>query len=199
MALNDAQSLDAVEAALGLNQTEQTFDIPAKESRSFSWQLKVPDGQGFLIYKAVASTGKISDGEEGFLPVLSRRMLVTESLPLPIRGEQTKQFEFEKLISSAQSDTLQHQALTVQMVSNPSWYAVMALPYLMEYPHQCSEQIFNRLYANLLGSHIARSDPKIEQVFARWRGTEALDSPLTKNQDLLECDAGGNAVAASGE
>ncbi len=49
--------------------------------------LSVPDELGFLTYKAVGSTGRLSDGEEGFLPVLSRRILVTESLPLPIRGQ----------------------------------------------------------------------------------------------------------------
>ena len=46
----------------------------------------MPDGCGFLTYKAVGATGTVSDGEEGYLPVLSRRILVTESLPLPIRG-----------------------------------------------------------------------------------------------------------------
>jgi hypothetical protein len=65
---------------------------------------------GFLTYKAVGSTGRLSDGEEGFLPVLSRRILVTESLPLPIRGPQTKKFEFTKLLESGQSDTLRHQS-----------------------------------------------------------------------------------------
>lgn len=70
------------------------------------------------------------------------------------------------------------------MTSNPSWYAVMALPYLMEYPHECSEQTFNRLYANALARHIANSDPKIHRVFEQWRATPALDSPLEKNEDL---------------
>jgi uncharacterized protein YfaS (alpha-2-macroglobulin family) len=60
----------------------------------------------------------------------------------------------------------------------------MALPYLMEYPYECAEQTFNRLYANALAAHIAQSDPRIEQVFERWRGTPALDSPLEKNPDL---------------
>jgi len=84
----------------------------------------------------------------------------------------------------ANSDTLRHQNLAVQMVSNPSWYAVMALPYLMEFPYECSEQTFNRFYANSIARHIAKSDPKIHKVFAQWRGTAALDSPLEKNQDL---------------
>jgi len=175
-------------AKAGTPNTELDFDIPAKESRSFSWRLKVPDGCGFLTYKAVGSTGKVSDGEEGYLPVLTRRIFVTESLPLPIRGKAggpvTKKFEFEKLLKSSKSSSLVHQNLTVQMVSNPSWYAVMALPYLMEYPHECTEQTFNRLYANALARFIANSDPKIRRVFDQWKGTPALDSPLEKNQDL---------------
>ena len=127
---------------------------------------------------------EFSDGEEGGLPVLSRRILVTESLPLPIRGPATKKFEFKKLAESGKSKTLRSQSLTVQMVSNPAWYAVLALPYLMEYPYECSEQTFNRLYANALARHIANRDPKIRAVFDQWKNTPALDSPLEKNQDL---------------
>lgn len=168
--------------------SEIPFDIPAKESRSFSWRIKVPDGAPFLTYKAVASTGRLSDGEEGYLPVLARRIFVTESLPLPIRGKAggavTKKFDFDKLLKSGKSSSLVHQNLTVQMVSNPSWYAVMALPYLMEFPHECTEQTFNRFYANSLARSIAGSDPKIRRVFDQWKGTPALDSPLEKNQDL---------------
>jgi uncharacterized protein YfaS (alpha-2-macroglobulin family) len=70
------------------------------------------------------------------------------------------------------------------MVSNPAWYAILALPYLMEFPYECSEQIFNRLYANTLARHIALSDARIRRVFDQWRNTPALDSPLEKNQDL---------------
>src|SRR5258705_482425 len=184
LTLADAASNDSADKSLGNAQPELDFDIPAKESRSYSWRLKVPDGMGFLVYKAVASTGKVSDGEEGYLPVLSRRIYITESLPLPIRGPGTKKFEFTKLIKSEKSNTLQHKGLTVQMVSNPSWYAVMALPYLMEYPHECSEQIFNRLYANSLARTMANSDPKIRRIFDLWKNTPALDSPLQKNQDL---------------
>jgi uncharacterized protein YfaS (alpha-2-macroglobulin family) len=180
----DAASLKSVDAALGLRATEQAFDVPAKQSRSYSWRIAVPDGMGFLTYKAVGATAQFSDGEEGYLPVLSRRILVTESLPLPIRGKATKQFEFTKLLASGKSDTLRSQSLTVQMVSQPAWYAVMALPYLMEYPYECSEQLFNRFYANALARHIAASDPKIRRIFDLWKNTPVLDSPLTKNQDL---------------
>ncbi|GAA5506900.1 alpha-2-macroglobulin family protein [Novipirellula caenicola] len=180
----DAKSTQNVDTKLGNDTAVQSFTIAAGQSQSLSWKISVPDGIGFLTYKAIGSTGRLSDGEEGYLPVLSRRVLVTESIPLPIRGKQVKQFDFEKLLQSGSSDSLQHQSLTLQVASNPSWYAVMALPYLMEYPYECSEQVFNRLYANTLAQHIANSDPKIERVFDQWRGTAALDSPLEKNEEL---------------
>jgi len=183
LSLNDASSGDSADALLGNTTPEQTFEIPARESRSYSWQLQVPDGTGFLTYKAVAASANLTDGEEGYLPVLSRRVLLTESLPLPIRGPATRQFRFEKLLASGSSDTLEHRGLTVQMVSNPA-AALLALPYLMEFPHECSEQTFNRFYANSLARFIALSDPRIRQVFDRWRDTSVLESPLEENQDL---------------
>ena len=186
LALADAVSGRSADEVLDNLQRDKSFDIAAGESMSLSWRLQVPDDLGFLTYKTVGSTGRLSDGEEGYLPVLSRRVLVTESLPLPIRGKQTKEFDFARLRQSADSDSLKHKSLTVQMVSNPAWYAVMALPYLMEFPHECTEQTFNRLYANALARHIANSDPRIRRVFEVWknRGGETLDSPLEKNQDL---------------
>ena len=184
LTLSDSRTNASLDAAMENTIGPQAFDIPAGESKSLAWRIRVPDGLSVVTYRAVGSSGRVSDGEEGFLPILSRRILVTESLPLPIRGPLTKTFDFTRLAASGDSDSLRHQSLTVQMASNPSWYAVMALPYLMEYPHQCSEQIFNRLYANSLARKIATSDPKIERVFAQWRGTKALDSPLTKNEEL---------------
>ncbi len=185
LALADARTGDSVDESFGNVELDRSFDVPARQSRTLFWKLNVPDYVGVLTYKAIGGNAAVSDGEEGFLPVLSRRILVKESLPLPIRGNQTKTFEFKSLLNAASSDSLQTQSLTVQVASNPSWYAVLSLPYLMEYPHQCSEQVFNRLYANSLGQHIVASDPRIDAVFKQWRATDALDSPLEKNEDLL--------------
>jgi uncharacterized protein YfaS (alpha-2-macroglobulin family) len=182
--LKDGFNENDLNETFGNGQFQQTFEVPAKESRTYTFELKVPDFVGAIVYKAVAGNAAVSDGEEGFLPVLSKRILVNESLPLPIRGNQNRTFDFAALEKMDASDTLKNQKLTVQMTSNPSWYAVMALPYLMEYPHQCSEQTFNRLYANALGQHIVKSNDRIGTIFQQWRGTDALLSPLEKNDDL---------------
>jgi len=145
--LNNAFDESSVDEAFGNGDSKKPFEVPANESRSYHWKLNVPDYVGAVTYKVVGASDTVSDGEEGMLPVLSKLILVTESLPLPIRGNQTRTFTFEELEKMDRSDSLKNQSLTVQMTSNPSWYAVMALPYLMEYPHQCSEQTFFRSVA----------------------------------------------------
>jgi len=184
LTLSDAATQKDATAALGIAAPDQPWSIPAKESRTLSWRLTVPDGSRFLTYKALATSGTLSDGEEGWLPVIPRRVMLTESMVLPIRDAGTKDFQFQKLLDSGKSATLENRLVQVQVVSQPAWYAVMALPYLMEFPHECAEQTFNRYYANALARHIAKSNPKIRRIFDLWKNTPALDSPLAKNADL---------------
>jgi uncharacterized protein YfaS (alpha-2-macroglobulin family) len=184
LSFSDARTLAPQDAALGIEQAEQNFNIPAKSSQSFFWRVSIPDACDTLSYKAVGASESLSDGEEGYLPVLSKRILVQESLPLPLRGAQSKNFSFDKLLASGTSASIKSQNLTVQMVSQPAWYAVMALPYLMEFPHECSEQLYSRYYANALAQQIANTQPKIKRVFELWKNTPALDSPLEQNQQL---------------
>ncbi len=163
------------------------FHIPAGQSTAVQFSLEIPKGYTrMLTWRVTAKAGNISDAEENILPVLPNRMLVTESLPLHTRGNSSKDFKMEKLINSRKSATLTSQSLTVEYTSNPAWYAVQALPYLMEYPYDCAEQTWNRYYANSLAASIVNGSPKIAAVFEKWRtsDTTALQSNLEKNQEL---------------
>ncbi|MDF2437654.1 MAG: hypothetical protein K0Q95_2030 [Bacteroidota bacterium] len=163
-------------------------------STSLSWDLSIPERIGAITYKVVAQAGNFTDGEEMAVPVLTNKMLVTESMPLPVRGAKPQSFNFDKLISQSNgSTTLRNHKLTLEFTSNPAWYAIQSLPYLMEYPYECSEQTFSRYYANSIASHIANSSPKIKAVFDSWTvknssengsDSKALLSGLEKNQEL---------------
>jgi len=186
--LIDAITLKNVEGILAKNESsEKDFQVDADGNVSVFWELNIPDNAKIITYRITARAGEFFDGEEKAIPVMTNRMLVTESMPLPIRGMQTKTFNFKKLMESSNSSTLKHDKLTLEFTSNPAWYAVQALPYIMEYPYECSEQTFSRFYANSIASHIANSTPKIKAVFDSWSkipGSEALLSNLEKNQEL---------------
>ncbi|WP_028890702.1 alpha-2-macroglobulin [Tenacibaculum sp. 47A_GOM-205m] len=161
----------------------QSFSVDVNGNTQVSWNLSIPDTYQAIQYKVVAKAGDFSDGEKNVLPVLSNRMLVTETLPIWVRSNQTKTFTLDKLKNNT-SNSLKNHKLTLEVTSNPAWYAVQALPYLMEYPYECSEQTFARYYSNTLASHIANSNPRIQEVFNAWKSSDALLSNLEKNQEL---------------
>ncbi|WP_299440300.1 MG2 domain-containing protein [uncultured Aquimarina sp.] len=181
--LTDALTGKSIDTDLQNTNIRQNFSVKATGNTNVSWNLQVPDNVQTVQYKIVAKAGDFSDGEQNVLPVLSNRMMVTETLPMWIRSDQTKTFTLDKLKNNT-STTLKNHKLTLEMTSNPAWYAVQALPYLMEYPYECAEQTFSRYYANSLASHIANSNPRIQEVFNQWKNTDALLSNLEKNQEL---------------
>ncbi len=184
--LYNSFSMQPIDSLLGNDNATINFEIKKNQSTGISWKLHIPVGMGDAVtYKVLAKADNFSDGEENALPVLPNRMLVTESLPLPLKGMSTKTFVLDKLKNN-KSTTLKNYKLTFEFTSNPAWYAIQALPYLMEYPYECSEQIFSRFYANSIASHIANSSPKVKAVFESWKNTDskALLSNLEKNQDL---------------
>jgi len=184
--LFDALSMQPVDSLFALAQARQPFSVAKGASAALTWELNMPFGLGAVTCRFVAASGDFSDGEENTLPILSNRMLVTESLPLAVRGRSEKAFDFTRLREHG-SDTLRHYKLTLEYSSNPAWYAIQALPYLMEDPYPCNEGIFARFYANSLAAHIAQSDPHIERVFKAWRdspSSTALLSKLEQNEEL---------------
>ncbi|HPT31239.1 MAG TPA: alpha-2-macroglobulin family protein, partial [Prolixibacteraceae bacterium] len=182
----DAFTMKPVDDLMGNTMAIKDFQAGAGESAVAAWDITVPESLQAVIYRVTATSGSFSDGEEAALPVLSNRMMVTESLPLPVRANSTKSFTFKKLADSGKSKTLRNYRLTLEYTSNPAWYAVQALPYLMEFPYECSEQLFSRYYANTLVSSIANSDPAIKRVFESWKqiAPSALKSNLEKNEEL---------------
>ena len=183
----DLPQKGVVELRVGeLRVGEFNFSLAPRESKTFEFPVRIPDGCGFIKYVAKAKGEKFTDGEEGVLPVLSRRILVREAVQLNARGAETKSFRLENMVASKGSETIRHQDLTVRAVSRPAWYAVLSLPYLMEFPHECCEQTFSRYYANALAEHIANADPRIRETFDAWKaaGAEALKSPLETDPHL---------------
>jgi uncharacterized protein YfaS (alpha-2-macroglobulin family) len=208
--LLDAATGQDLTSQLLKGAAQQPVTAAAHQSTALGWEISLPADFApvAVTYRVVAQTGgaaaaskkrkattpavTFSDGEENTLPVLPNRILVTESLPLPLVGSGTRAFELTKLTSTT-SPTRRNYSLTLEMTANPAWYAVQSLPYLLEYPYEGAEQTFSRLYANLLAAQILKANPRFKAVLAEWTrqaqsGTaaqqNALASKLAQNQEL---------------
>lgn len=181
--LTDAISGKEINTELQNTVSNKNFSVDQDGNTNVSWKVSIPTNLQAVQYKIVAKAGDFSDGEQNVLPVLTNRILVTETLPMWVRSNQTKTFTLDKLKNNS-SSTLKNHQLTLEMTSNPVWVAIQSLPYLMEYPYECAEQTFSRYYANTLASFVANSNPKIQEVFTAWKSSDALLSNLEKNQEL---------------
>jgi hypothetical protein len=185
--LLNASTMNPVDGWFKNTNRVKPFTIAAGQSAVVNFNIEIPNNfNNAVVYRIVAKAGNVSDGEEAAIPVVTNRMLVTETMPLPMRSNGSKDFKFEKLLHSDTSKTLTDYGLTVEYTTNPAWYAVQALPYLMEYPYECTEQTFNRFYANALALKIVNSSPEIRAIFEKWAtaDTSVLMSNLQKNEEL---------------
>ncbi|HET7732355.1 MAG TPA: alpha-2-macroglobulin family protein, partial [Paludibacter sp.] len=177
----------ATEKSIKLKDAAQkTITLAANETKAVEWELTEFSPYELVTCKVVARAGNFSDGEQKYLPVLPDKVLVTESLPLMIRGNQTRTFSFESLLKNASKvDT---KNLSVEFSSNPAWYAVQALPTISTPENENALDYFTAYYANSLAAFIANSNPKIAATFDRWKkaggSRDALLSNLQKNTEL---------------
>jgi hypothetical protein len=172
-------------ALLSYNTDKQKpiLKLAAGKSQEVSWKLIIGESSSLLSMLFTVSANEFSDAEQQYVPVLSRTVLVTETLPLRVGAGAKTEVQFKSLLES--KDVRSHQ-LVVDFTSNPAWYAVQALPYLAAPSHENADNLFNRYYANRLAAHIANSIPRLMDVVNTWKTIQpdALLSNLEKNQEL---------------
>ncbi|WP_334124529.1 alpha-2-macroglobulin family protein [Empedobacter brevis] len=181
--LFDAFTNQPIDGQFKLTNAVQNFSVAKGSSDQVTWTIDVPKNVQAVVYRVVASAGDFSDGEESALPILTNRMMVTETLPIYVKEGQKKSFRFENMVNN-KSTSLDNFKLTFEMTTNPIWYAIFSLPYLREYPYECAEQVFSRLYGNMISEKVINSNPKIKVVFDDWNKKGELKSKLQLNQEL---------------
>ena len=160
-----------------------TIDKNSSTNISFTFSLPKDENLSAIEHTFMAKTSTHTDAEQMLIPILSSRTLITQSKLLRVNAKETKHFSFDALKNN-HSETLKNHKLTLEFNANPAWYAIRSLPYLMEYEHECSEQLFARFSANALALHIVNKTPKIRSIFEKWKNKKILKSALTSNAKL---------------
>ncbi|GAB3920601.1 alpha-2-macroglobulin family protein [Mucilaginibacter myungsuensis] len=165
--------------------SEHPFELESQSNRSLNFKLIIPDGLDALTYRISAESGDFTDAEENTLPVLSKQVLVTTSLPMMVRPGERKSFTMDAL-AAKHSPTLKSRTLTLEYTTNTAWSAIQALPTLTDAADDSPEQMFGRYVGNGMAAHLISKQPVIKQIFDRWRsaGSNASLSNLEKNKEL---------------
>ncbi len=170
-----------------ISTQKQKFTVEAGKTIGVSFMFTVSDKYEILGCRMIADSGTFSDGEQRLLPVLSNKEHLVETLPMPVRGEETRTFSLDSLFNH-HSKTATDRKLTIEFTGNPAWYAIQALPSLSLPENNNAISWATAYYANTLASYIMNSQPRIKAVFDSWKlqgGTkDTFLSNLQKNQEV---------------
>lgn len=162
------------------------FNVNENSSSYVSWRLIVPENAGLLKIRCGAETTSHKDVEEHIIPVLTTKILITESLPLTINKKGLNKFTFDGFNKKYSDSKYSTQSITFEYSANPIWYAVQSLPFLSEGDEIFSLTVFNKLYSNLIAEHIVKNNPEIQEIYEQVKATnpESFASQLAQNQEL---------------
>lgn len=165
---------------------KKSFQVAGKGTTIVQFSFKVKDEYEVLACRMVADGGKFSDGEQRYIPVLTDKQWMTESVSIDVDKAGTYRIPLEDLFNH-HSNTVTHPRMIVEFTGNPAWYAVQALPVLAEPENDNVFSWASVFYANTLAEYIAASNPKIRQLVDSWKGQkDELTSPLQKNEELKD-------------
>ena len=182
--LYDGMTRKKLDIFIDKSSTLKKTKVSKNKSAIVQWKLAIPENLTSLTYKIKASADNFSDGEENSLPVLSNKVLITESTSVWIPAGEKRSMKLESLDDTSM-DAKQHVSLTMDYATNASWNALESLPYLMDFQHQCSEQIFAKYYANAVAAHTVSSNPEVQAMFETWSNQGSTAVERNKRNDGL--------------
>lgn len=140
-------------------QKTQNYSIDAEGSATISFDVQGLK-EGVYINKVVAAGNGYSDGEQHYLPVLSNRELVVNTLPITLHQKGEQNFDLSKLFlnkEGKQAKGAEDAKVTIEYTNNPSWLMVKALPAISNPDEENAISLMSAIYANTITTHIQKT------------------------------------------
>ena len=140
-------------------QKTQNYSIDAEGSATISFDVQGLK-EGVYINKVVAAGNGYSDGEQHYLPVLSNRELVVNTLPITLHQKGEQSFDLSKLFlnkEGKQAKGAEEAKVTIEYTNNPSWLMVKALPAISNPDEEDAISLMSAIYANTITTHIQKT------------------------------------------
>jgi len=177
---------------LAVEAASQPFRVKPGGGTNLTFRLKAPAGVKTVAFRVVATASDLSDGELRPLPVLPGRMHLVQSRFVTLKDRSKKTLRFEDLaaLATRPDPTLVQEQMVVTVDSQLFFTVLKALPYLVNFPYECTEQTLNRFLSTGIVSSLYRDYPAIAKMAAEFskRGTplESWDAADPNRKMALE-------------
>ena len=169
--------------------SEKPFKVAPEGTGSVDFSYDAIDAYPMLICEIIGNSGSFSDGERHWLPVLTSKRHLTETVPFYLIDSGTKEVDISSLFNG-NSPSSDHREMTIEYSDNPSWNVILSLHTAISPIRDSAIDWASSLYVNCLVKHLSSRLPHLEELISQWQsepaGDGTLDSELTKNQELKD-------------
>lgn len=180
LSLEITENGKSVLGKLGVNNSVQDFEIKPHSLKSFDWMLQIPDEITTYNIRVTAVSKNLSDSEERELPVLPSRQRLIESRFVVLDGNASKKMKFDELLSQAPARI--NESMVLQIDPQLTLSILNSMPFLVNYPHECVEQLLNKYVPLSIVNEIYKKYPSIENAVKKIPKRETT-TPAWENDD----------------
>ncbi len=188
----DTSSEQSLLSQFGLSKSEaygKPFTVPASGGTNLTFPIKTPSKVGHIAFKVTAVSGDFSDGELRPVPILPGRIHLTQSRFIALKDQTRRVIRFDDLAKN-DDPTRINQQLIVTLDAQLFYSVLSALPYLVNYPYECTEQTLNRFVSTGILSSLYKQYPAIDRMAkefsSRQTQFEQWDTPDPNRKMALE-------------
>jgi hypothetical protein len=175
----DPETQESRLSLFGIKEKSLTFSVAKRKSTNVTFPLTAPRTVGSYAFKVVATAGNLSDGELRPVPVLPSRMHLMQSRFVTLRDADKRVMTFDDLAKDDDATRINEQ-MVVSLDAQLFYTVLKALPYLVRYPYECTEQTLNRFVSTGIAASLYQQYPAIAKMAGE----------LGKRQTQLETFAG---------
>ncbi len=204
----DTATDESVLSSFGLSKSDasgKAFAVPAGGGTNLTFPIKTPGKVGQIAFKVTATSGDFSDGELRPLPILPGRMHLMQSRFITMKDASKRVMRFEDLARNDDSTRINEQ-LVVTLDAQLFYSVLSSLPYLVNYPYECTEQTLNRFVSTGILSSLYQQYPAISRMakefssrqtqFEQWDAADPNRKMALEETPWLQMAKGGGEDAS---
>jgi alpha-2-macroglobulin len=188
----DVATDQSVLSQFGISKSDangKAFTVPAGGGANLSFPITTPSKVGEIAFRVTATSGDFSDGELRPIPILPGRMHLMQSRFVTLKDQPQRIMRFDDLARNDDPTRINEQ-MVVTLDSQLFYSVLSALPYLVNYPYECTEQTLNRFVSTGIMSSLYQQYPAVERMAkefsSRQTQLDQWDAPDPNRKMALE-------------
>jgi uncharacterized protein YfaS (alpha-2-macroglobulin family) len=176
----DAETEKEITNQFLLDESQKVISIKGNQSETTYFKLKVPKKIGLIKIEVAGISNQFTDGERRIIPILPSRVHLFESKFVTLKENEKREILLDDLLNQ-KDKTRENELLVVTLDAQLLYSVIEAMPYIVDYPYECNEQLVNKFATVSILDKIIEDNPPLQKLFLEFSKRETLYESFYNN------------------